>query len=40
VIDNLALAVSHGLLLVAFWRLARRPDLDRDPVVAPARAPD
>ncbi len=30
-IDNFALAVSHGLLLLAFWRLLRRPDLDRGP---------
>lgn len=29
-IDNFALAISHGLLLLAFWRLSRRPDLDRD----------
>ena len=30
-IDNFALAVSHGLLLLAFLRLSRRPDLDHDP---------
>ena len=28
-IDNFALALSHGLLLLAAWRLLRRPDLDR-----------
>jgi len=33
-IDNFALAVSHGLLLLAAWRLLRRPDLDDD--AAPA----
>lgn len=27
-IDNLALAVSHGLLLLAAWLLSRRVDLD------------
>jgi hypothetical protein len=27
-IDNLALALSHGLLLLAAWRLIRRRDLD------------
>ena len=27
-IDNFALAVSHGLLLLAAWRLLSRPDLD------------
>ena len=29
-IDNFALAVSHGLLLLAAWRLLGRPDLDDD----------
>lgn len=29
-VDILALAVSHGLLLLAAWRLAWRPDLDAD----------
>jgi hypothetical protein len=28
VIDNFALALSHGLLLLAAWRLMSRPDLD------------
>ena len=37
-IDNLALALSHGLLLLAAWRLLSRPDLDDDE--APAAAPD
>jgi hypothetical protein len=27
-IDNFALALSHGLLLLAAWRLVRRADLD------------
>ncbi len=27
-IDNFALAVSHGLILLAIWRLFSRPDLD------------
>ncbi len=30
-IDNFALAVSHGLILLAFWRLMSRPDLDEEP---------
>ena len=30
-IDNFALAVSHGLMLLALWLLLRRPDLDREP---------
>ena len=29
-IDNLALGISHGLLLLAAWLLSRRPDLDRE----------
>ncbi|WP_299649828.1 hypothetical protein [Sphingomonas bacterium] len=30
-IDNFALAVSHGLILLAAWLLARRDDLDTEP---------
>ncbi|MEG3125560.1 hypothetical protein [Sphingomonas sp. GB1N7] len=29
-IDNLALAISHGLMLLAAWLLLKRPDLDDD----------
>ncbi|MEG3088752.1 hypothetical protein [Sphingomonas sp. PB4P5] len=29
-IDNLALAISHGLMLLAAWILLRRPDLDEE----------
>jgi hypothetical protein len=39
VIDNFALALSHGLLLLAAWRLVRRADLD-DASVAPPPAPE
>ena len=36
-IDNLALGLTHGLMLLAAWRLLSRPDLDdRD---APAPTP-
>ena len=38
-IDNFALALSHGLLLLAAWRLVRRADLD-DAGVAPPPAPE
>lgn len=31
-IDNFALALSHGLMILAAWRLMRRPDLDDDNV--------
>jgi hypothetical protein len=30
-IDNLALAISHGLMLLAAWLLLRRADLDHEP---------
>ena len=29
-IDNFALALSHGLLMLAAWRLLSRPDLEDD----------
>ncbi len=29
-IDNFGLAISHGLILLAAWRLFFRPDLDED----------
>jgi hypothetical protein len=29
-IDNFSLALSHGLMLLAAWRLIFRPDLDND----------
>lgn len=29
-IDNFSLALSHGLMLLAAWRLIFRPDLDDD----------
>ena len=40
-IDNFALALSHGLMLLAAWRLVTRRDLDDSaaPMAAPARAP-
>ena len=30
-IDNFALGLSHGLMLLAAWLLLRRDDLDREP---------
>lgn len=30
-IDNFALGLSHGLMLLAAWFLLRRPELDREP---------
>jgi len=38
-IDNFALALSHGLMLLAAWRLVTRKDLDDSSVPVPARAP-
>lgn len=29
-IDNFALALSHGLMLLVAWRLLKRPDLDAE----------
>lgn len=29
-IDNLALAISHGLIALAVWRLMTRADLDSE----------
>lgn len=38
-IDNFALAISHGLLLLAAWRLMRRADLDVEAPPKPAERP-
>jgi len=35
-IDNFALALSHGLMLLAAWRLLARADLDDDAAPPPA----
>ena len=32
-IDTFALALGHGLLAVALWRLAMRAGLDEDPLI-------
>jgi hypothetical protein len=34
-IDNFALGLSHGLLLLAAWRLLSRPDLNDDGAATP-----
>jgi hypothetical protein len=34
-IDNFALALTHGLMLLAAWRLLSRPDLEDDSIPAP-----
>ena len=36
-IDLLSLGLTHALLLVAAWRLVRRPDLDEDAGTAAPR---
>lgn len=38
-IDYFALALTHGLLAIAFWRLLRRDDLDSE-ALAQADKPD
>lgn len=38
-IDNLGLAISHGLILLAAWKLVFRPDLDDETAPdAPSKA--
>jgi hypothetical protein len=37
-IDNFALGLSHGLMLLAAWRLLSRPDLDDDAAGADKRS--
>jgi hypothetical protein len=39
-IDNFALAISHGLMLLCVWLLLRRPDLDGEPPAGREDAPD
>ncbi|UYY78881.1 hypothetical protein [Sphingomonas sp. R1] len=36
-IDNLSLALTHGLMLLAAFLLLRRPDLDREDAAPPER---
>jgi hypothetical protein len=40
-IDNFALGLTHGLMLLAAWLLLRRPDLDSEtpPREKPERRP-
>jgi hypothetical protein len=37
-IDNLSILLSHSLILLAFWLLSRREDLDVEP--PPERDPE
>ncbi|HEX8642994.1 MAG TPA: hypothetical protein VF702_03675 [Allosphingosinicella sp.] len=39
-IDNFALALSHGLILLAAWRLVRRAELDDDDAPSPSPGKD
>jgi len=38
-IDNFSLAISHGLILLAVWRLFFRPDLDDENAPEPEPKP-
>lgn len=38
-IDTFSILLSHGLLLLALWRLLSRPDLDREAPAAPPVSP-
>ena len=37
-IDNFALGLTHGLMLLAAWRLLMRPDLEEDGAPPPDRS--
>jgi len=37
-VDTFTLILSHGLLLIAVWRIVQREDLDLDPPPAAAEA--
>lgn len=39
-IDHFALGLTHGLMLLAAWRLLSRADLDEDLAAKPEPAPD
>jgi hypothetical protein len=39
-IDNFSILLSHGLLLLAFWLLSRREDLDREAAPLPDPEPE
>jgi hypothetical protein len=39
-IDALSLLISHGVILLAAWRLLPRADLDRDPEPGAPVSPD
>ncbi|WP_181814787.1 hypothetical protein [Sphingomonas aracearum] len=38
-IDNFALAISHGLMLLCVWMLLQRPDLDVEPSLRDEASP-
>jgi len=35
-IDTFSILLSHGLVLIACWRLLSRPELDEEPHAAPS----
>jgi hypothetical protein len=37
IVDLLTLALTHGLMAIALWRLLGRPELDEEDVVEPRR---
>ncbi|GAA0486752.1 hypothetical protein GCM10009096_31950 [Parasphingorhabdus litoris] len=39
-IDNFSIALTHGLLLIAVWRLIHRPDLDHEDPPEPDAEPE
>jgi hypothetical protein len=39
-IDNFALVISHGLMMLAAWLLLRRSDLDQEPAARDGKSGD
>jgi len=39
-IDNFSIALTHGLILIAFLRLSNRIDLDKETPPEPDKEPD
>lgn len=38
-IDNFSILLSHALILLMFWRLLKRDDLDQEPPPVPDETP-
>lgn len=36
-IDNLTIVLTHGLMLIAVWKLLKSPELDDESILDPAK---